>query len=998
MPAMRVHPRVGRTAFTIVCVAIVGLIVAGGAAGQSKPEEPAPPADGKAPWQRLLTGDDAKRAAEWQQKFGELCQAGKYAEAREVARQILALRQRVQGVDHWQTADARRTMDDLKRLERLTVAERDQLREGTALLQRWVQLYQAGKFQEALPLARQVAAIHRKVVGEDDTETAGMYTFVAINLDALGQYAEAEPLFRQALAVYRKVQGDEHPNTPTSYNNLANNLDGQGKHAEAEPLLRRALALRRRVQGDEHRDSATCYNNLAANLYDQGKYAEAEVLVRRTLALRRKLLGEEDPDTAQSYENVAATLDAQGKYAAADPFCRHALALCRKEKGEEHPDTAACYNRLAIMLDHQGKYTEAEPLLRRALALRRRLLGEEHPDTANSYYHVARCLHAQGQYAEAEVMWRAAAKSYEAARLRISFGGLERAAFAAEHSPLPGLATCLARAGKATEAWHSWEANLARGLFDDLSARLARPLSDKERQRQHELIGQLQFLDKQIAALIESGDQTDAQRQELEKLKQQRDAGLTAFTQFEAELAKTHGPAAGQVYELAHVQAHLPADAALLSWVDTQGEPKAADANGEHWACVVRQRGEPIWVRLRGSGPHGAWTRDDDALPGQVRELLMAPPSDAAVQWRERTGRLYTQRLAPLAKYLGATADLPAVRHLILLPSPWLAGVPVEALVEARMDQQPAYTISYAPSGTLFAWLQEQKRQRAHKAKKPDPPRLLALGDPVFAPAEKPDKAPREEQAFHELMQRTRGPGFARLPGSRREVEAIARLFERADKLLGSQASEQQLEQWAAAGRLQEYTYLHLATHGVLDPNMAMHSALILSQDRLPDPWEQVLAGKRAYDGRLTAAQILRTWKLDADLVTLSACQTGLGHYQGGEGYVGFAQALFVAGSRSLVLSQWSVDDNATALLMTRFYQNLLGKRKDLKGPLAKAEALHEAKAWLRGLSADQVEQRLDELSRGVPRPRPPAPVPAAVHPYGHPYYWAAFILVGDPH
>jgi CHAT domain-containing protein len=228
-------------------------------------------------------------------------------------------------------------------------------------------------------------------------------------------------------------------------------------------------------------------------------------------------------------------------------------------------------------------------------------------------------------------------------------------------------------------------------------------------------------------------------------------------------------------------------------------------------------------------------------------------------------------------------------------------------------------------------------------------------------------------------------------------VAAIARLFDQPDKLLGSRASEQQLEQFATSGRLQEYRYLHVATHGMLDPKIALHSALILSQDKLPDPLQQVLAGKRAYDGRLTAEQILRTWKLAAELVTLSACQTGLGKYEGGEGYLGFAQALFVAGSRSLVLSQWQVDDNATALLMTRFYENLLGKRKGLAKPLPKAEALREAKAWLRSLTVKEVEHHLAALPRGAEREKPAAPVPATVHPYGHPYYWAAFILIGDP-
>ena len=177
----------------------------------------------------------------------------------------------------------------------------------------------------------------------------------------------------------------------------------------------------------------------------------------------------------------------------------------------------------------------------------------------------------------------------------------------------------------------------------------------------------------------------------------------------------------------------------------------------------------------------------------------------------------------------------------------------------------------------------------------------------------------------------------------------------------------------------------------MLDDRVALHSALLLSRDRLPaDPAARVLAGQEVYDGTLTAEQILRTWKLDAQLVTLSACQSGLGKPGGGEGYLGFSQALFLAGARSLVLSLWKVDDRATQLLMTRFYENLLGRRAGLAGPLPKAEALREAKQWLRGLTVVEAAA----LTRSEPR----LPASAATaRRYDHPYYWAAFILVGDP-
>jgi CHAT domain-containing protein len=276
-------------------------------------------------------------------------------------------------------------------------------------------------------------------------------------------------------------------------------------------------------------------------------------------------------------------------------------------------------------------------------------------------------------------------------------------------------------------------------------------------------------------------------------------------------------------------------------------------------------------------------------------------------------------------------------------------------------------------------------------------------------------QALQQQRQADRVLARVRGDedDWPSLPGTRVEAEALRRLLgdSSVTLLADSDASEQKLDELARAGRLRDYRYLHLATHGVADRQAPLQSALILARDTLPDPVRQLETGRPLSDGRLTAEEVLRHWKLDSELVTLSACQTALGQHIPGEGHLGFAQAFLLAGSRSVLVSLWKVDDMATALLMDRFYRNLLGKRPGLTGPLSKAEALAEAKRWLAGLSRSEASRVGAELLQGVERgkgkpklpvvpdvPKPPAGVREEdARPYAHPYYWAAFVLVGRP-
>ena len=299
-----------------------------------------------------------------------------------------------------------------------------------------------------------------------------------------------------------------------------------------------------------------------------------------------------------------------------------------------------------------------------------------------------------------------------------------------------------------------------------------------------------------------------------------------------------------------------------------------------------------------------------------------------------------------------------------------MVGLPVEALRAAGAERflGERVSITYAPSATVYTELVRRPRGAAGE-------RALLLGDPPFNEDHRAQMERGELGAAASARDARSGrPGdLPRLPGSRAEVDGLAALFPESVRLLGADASEPRLEELLRSGELARFGTLHIATHALIDGERPERSSLVLSQlDVEEDPVAAVLAGERVRDGLLTVGEVLAEWRLDADLVTLSACDTGLGRAVGGEGYVGFAHAFLHAGARSLLLSLWEVDDRATSILMRAFYAARLGGAG--RAPVDKAEALRVARRAL----ADWEE-------------------PGGHRPYAHPSYWAAFVLVGAP-
>jgi hypothetical protein len=603
-----------------------------------------------------------------------------------------------------------------------------------------------------------------------------------------------------------------------------------------------------------------------------------------------------------------------------------------------------------------------------------------------------------------------------------------------------------ARLKEARLAWQHAEADLARPLLDDLGG-VAEAAA---------LRAQVKTLGERLLPLLSSGKLSAEQDRQRQDLAQQQRALLKRLARDVAERS------ARLVWSLQRIQEHLPDDAALVLWVSAHGENWGCVLRGRgepHWRQLKGSGPKGTWtmddylqpedlrkaladrnssearrrplvqaVRRRWFDPLVPPLKAGGELPA-VRRLFVVPtglmstlPVEAvAGEWTVSytpSGTLLAQALAghrPLnasaVLALGdpvftaaKRADPPGHGLLITLVLPGSSAARAglrsgDVLLRYRDtdlhtvdDLQPLLAKPGRASATLW---RDGRRQRVHLPAGP----LGVVFDPRSARA-----AVRAWRRSQESL--LRGDSYQALPGTRFEVQALRRLLgKRCRVLLGSEASEQQLD----ALELKQFGILHLATHGKIDPDTPANSALLLARDRLPTLDEQAeRAGKglKVYTGELRVGTILTDWKLDADLVVLSACETALGRQSSGQGLLGFAYALQKAGAKSVLLSRWKVDDTATALLMLRFYENLLGSRKGTR-PLGRAAALQEAKRWLRELGRKEAGELAARHAGGVLRgteaeARPlvkgtPGKLPEGDRPFARPAFWAAFTLLGDP-
>jgi CHAT domain-containing protein/tetratricopeptide (TPR) repeat protein len=855
--------------------------------------------------------------------------------------------------------------------------------------------------QSDLPTAKayhQRALALRQQAKPDSLDVADSLNNLGLVVYAQGDLDGARTYYQRALAVQQKL-APRSPAVAHSLNNLGVLTRTQGDLAAAREYHQQALALREQIAPGSL-EVADSFNNLGIVASDQGDQQAAIAYYAQAYTIQDRLA----PGSlalAQTLNNLGVLSHERGDLADARQYFQRALEI-REQRAPGSLSVAASLTNLGVLASDQGDRTTARELHARALALKEELAPESEsvaasldnlgalareerdlagarqyyeralrlqeklaphsPSTAESLYNLGVVAQEQGDWREAERLWRRAwgLVRQQATAVR---GDVARRAFGAATAPYAArLVEAQLVLGKREAAFATLEEGRAQALQQLLSERgldlrhvpAALRVSyqstvtarDRAEQRASELYtavihGQRAWL----AAREQNAPPAEVERllKNAASLLKPLVAAQLAFTQARlaadqrwAEVRRHTSRILPPPLSLSKAARSLPPGTLFIAFSvgEDQSHVFLVHASGAGKTSLTAYPVRMPLPRLRAS---------INAFREQVGERLADPRSTAAAA---RT--LFRQLFPP-----EALPALRSARRLLISPDGPLWEVPFAALV-LNAEQRPLYLgaekpISYTQSFSLYA----QSRSDPPRLVRREKLRVLVVGDPVF------DRRPRRLASGLPSPVLTRGErGFlfrdgsppARLPATRVEALRIAHLYD-GEPLLGERATEA-----AVRPRLGKADVIHVATHGLLHPVHAMSSGLLLAAPEKTPP-----VGKTDNDGILQAWEVYSQLKLRAELVVLSACETGRGESVRGEGIVGLTRALQSAGARAIVASQWAVADQSTAALMVAFHRKL-------RMGLARDEALRQAMA----------------VVRADPRT-------------SHPYYWAPFFLTGDP-
>jgi CHAT domain-containing protein len=750
-----------------------------------------------------------------------------------------------------------------------------------------------------------------------------------------GDYVRAD-YYLQRLLPFVAGLTDNPPNNPglaVVFHNIGAALASRGQYSKAEVFYQALLRIR---ENDPNSIALVdALNGIALLHKNMNDTKSAETYLTRALQIldaKRPLvtsLSRLNPNAGKPFDAARANVldslafieHANGSYDLAAQNYVQAIQLADAALGADSITAAAYRQNLALLRKDQKNYVEAETLYQTVRGVMERKLGSNHPEVAKVDGNLAMLYMARGDVAKAlssltsnlnisEHNWSLSlsigSETQKNAFVNMIGGYLDsvisfHTRLAPENPDALRLAltTTLRRKGRRLD--------VLADTLNTLRTRVEREDVSK--------FDQLTKLRSQLAALVMQSRDADSP----EGFKTRIDSLTQLVEQMESDLAQKYAELRllTAPTTIDEVQQLIPNDAALVEIVSYRPiDPKASVfETSRRWgperyvAYILTNQGQPDWVELKTNR-----SEIDDAVLA-LRGALRSQSPDS--QFRPIARRVYDEVFGPIV------GKLSNKREILISPDGALNLLPFAALIDPQNHfAVEKYCFTYLTSGRDLFRLQARNQSV-------QPPVIVA--DPVFdktddVRVDELDKAERLSSDFHQQ--------FDRLAATAQEATELNKLLKDAVSLINTGATE------TAIKRVNRPSILHIATHGFFLPNQP---AVDPSGSSESSPQESVSAitengllraglaltgankfsGGNGEDGILTAYEISSLDLRGTQLVVLSACETGLGDLQNGEGVYGLRRAFLLAGAQSELVTLWRVNSQATTSLIENYYRHL---------------------------------------------------------------------------
>jgi len=856
------------------------------------------------------------------------------------------------------------------------------LHESRALRLTAARLYDQGHFEAARWRLERALALTENARGPDDADTAAVAAELAGVYRRVPDDAKSEALFQRALSILDGTLGPEHPTTAVIRSRLALLYRFMGQRAKSEAQLRQAMDALEKAVGPGNRWFVSCMATQASLRHDGGEYDREEDILRRAMATMEQAGDTDNLAYAELFMNLGEADRERGNYQHAEEMYQRSIAIGERVLGPDAYPLAAPLQSLGVVARERKDYAAAQAYYARVLSIRERAVGSDHPDIAQVLNNSAIIARLKGDiptslamFQRALSIWEHAAGPYQDATL-ISAGNIARTyaaagdaadaivyerradailekqltlnlAIGSERQKLLFLNSAAPRTDR-TISLHLLNApadadaaTLAALVLLQRKGRVQDAMADVFAAARHHLVDgsdqdrldRLQSVTAELSRLaLTSGDPSRAAERQamvaaLETQKERLEAELSEHCAvFRAQM---------QTVTLEAVQAAIPDDAALLEFAIFHPFDPLAERNAEaygppHYAAyVIGRHGLPRGVDLGAAAPI------DESIDALRTALRDPRRTDVKTVARDLDRRV----LQPLRSWFADAS------RLLVSPDGALNLVPFEALV----DEQGRYTIERHATTYLTSGRDLLRMQVARVTS--GPPAIFA--DPLFGERSAGTASGRGARRSVTSTQDLSSAYFAPLAATAEEARAIKALFPDATLFVGARARKSAL-QLIEAPRM-----LHIASHGFFledtrgaGGNPLLRTGLALAGANL---WQDA-----DDSGIMTAleASALDLW--GTKLVTLSACDTGIGVVRNGEGVYGLRRAFVLAGTETLVMSLWPVSDAVARETMIAYYTGL-------RAGLGRGDALRQSKLAM-----------LKRSGRA------------------HPFFWASFIQSGE--